>query len=109
MAEKEYNAVVKAALQPLRDQLATDRAALKEAMATGDADKIAAAKATVKADLSAIRDKRVSMEHERRAIGQAAKDGRDKSDDKKEGKALKTETHRDKADAMKQKGQEHRY
>jgi len=109
MAEKEYGAVIKAALQPLRDKLATDRLALKDAKASGDADKIAAAKAAVKADLNAIHDKRVSMEHERRAIGQAAKEGRDKSDDKKEERSLKSDAHRDKADSMKEKGQGHRY
>jgi hypothetical protein len=109
MAEKGQNAVIKAALQPLRDKLAADRLALTDAKASGDADKIAAAKATVKADLTAIRDKRVAMEHERRTIGQAAKDGRDKSEDKREDKALKSDAHREKADDMKDKAQERRY
>jgi hypothetical protein len=109
MAEKDYGAVVKAALQPLRDKLAADRLALTDAKASGDAAKIAAAKDAIKADLTAIRDKRVAMEHERRAIGQAAKEGRDKSDDKREDKALKSEAHRDKADSMKDKAPERRY
>ena len=72
MAEKEYNAVVKAALQPLRDKLMADRQALKDARASGDADKIAAAKATVKGDLDAIRLKRTEMEHARGTLAKPA-------------------------------------
>ncbi len=111
MVEKQQNAIIKAALQPLRDKLAADRVTLNDAIASGDQTKIDAAKAAIKADLTAIRDKRVAMEHDRRALGQAAKEGRDKSgdrDDKKEGRSMKGGEHRDKPEGMKNKALEHR-
>ncbi len=103
MAEKAYNAEIKAALQPLRDQLRADNQELSDAIASGDADRIAAAKAALKEDLAAIRTTRTTMEKNRRTLGNDLKKTREARSDKRD---MKSEDRHEKADEMKNKAKD---